>query len=100
MAVTRTDLSDIDLLNPDAFVEQKHHDWFRRLRDEAPVWWFSDGDDGFWNVVKHEDVVLVNRDSGLFSSERGGTQIFSRRRARRWAWTSTRSTTAAVGCAA
>ncbi len=82
MAVTRTDLSDIDLLNPDAFVEQKHHDWFRRLRDEAPVWWFSDGEDGFWNVVKHEDVVLVNRDSGLFSSERGGTQIFSRRRAR------------------
>jgi cholest-4-en-3-one 26-monooxygenase len=82
MAVTRTDLSDIDLLNPDAFVEQKHHDWFRRLREEAPVWWYSDGDDGFWNVVKHEDVVLVNRDSGLFSSERGGTQIFSRRRAR------------------
>ena len=31
MAATRTDLSDIDLLNPDAFVEQKHHDWFRRL---------------------------------------------------------------------
>ena len=82
MAVTRTDLSDIDLLNPDAFVEQKHHEWFRRLRAEAPVYWFSDGEDGFWNVVKHEDVVLVNRDSALFSSERAGTQIFSRRRAR------------------
>src|SRR5262245_10782227 len=82
MAVTRTDLSDIDLLNPDAFVAEKHHEWFRRLRAEAPVWWYSDGEDGFWNVVKHEDVVLVNRDSGLFSSERAGTQIYSRRRMR------------------
>jgi cholest-4-en-3-one 26-monooxygenase len=81
MAVTGTDLSDIDLLNPDDFVAQKHHEWFRRLRAEAPVFWFEDGDDGFWNVVKHEDVVLVNRDSALFSSQMGGTQIFSRRRA-------------------
>jgi cholest-4-en-3-one 26-monooxygenase len=83
MAVTGTDLSDIDLLNPDDFVAQKHHEWFRRLRAEAPVFWFDDGpDEGFWNVVKHEDVVLVNRDSALFSSQIGGTQIFSRRRAR------------------
>ena len=36
MAVTRTDLSDIDLLDPDAFVAQKHHEWFRRLRDNLP----------------------------------------------------------------
>jgi cholest-4-en-3-one 26-monooxygenase len=82
MTVARTDLSDIDLLNPDAFVQQKHHEWFRRLRAEAPVWWMADGDAGFWNVVKHEDVVLVNRDSTLFSSERGGTQIYSARNAR------------------
>ena len=84
MAVTRTDLSDIDLLDPDAFVAQKHHEWFRRLREEAPVYWYDDGGDGgFWNLVKHEDVVMVNRDSALFSSEREGTQIFSRRRAAR-----------------
>ncbi len=82
MAVTGTDLSDIDLLNPDAFVEQKHHEWFRRLREEAPVYWYEDGPgDGFWNVTKHEDVLTVNRDSALFSSQIGGTQIFSRRRA-------------------
>lgn len=83
MAVTGTDLSDIDLLDPDAFVAQKHHEWFRRLRAEDPVHWYQDeGDFGFWNVVKYDDVVTVNRDSALFSSERGGTQIFSRRRAR------------------
>ncbi|MEX1008839.1 MAG: cytochrome P450, partial [Acidimicrobiia bacterium] len=83
MAVTSTDLSDIDLLDPDAFVAQKHHEWFRRLREDAPVYWYEDDPgEGFWNVVKHEDVVLVNRDSALFSSQIGGTQIFSRRRAR------------------
>jgi cholest-4-en-3-one 26-monooxygenase len=82
MASTSTDLRDIDLLDADAFMRMEHHEWFKRLRDEAPVFWFEDSPgEGFWNVVKHEDVVTVNRDSGLFSSERGGTQIFSRRRA-------------------
>jgi cholest-4-en-3-one 26-monooxygenase len=82
MAIASTDLSDIDLLNPDAFVAQKHHEWFRRLRAEDPVHWFDEGDgEGFWNVLKHDDLITVNRDSELFSSERGGTQIFSRTRA-------------------
>ncbi len=81
MASTSTDLRDIDLLDPDAFMRMEHHEWFTRLREEAPVYWFEDGPgEGFWNVVKHEDVVTVNRDSATFSSERGGTQIFSRRR--------------------
>jgi cholest-4-en-3-one 26-monooxygenase len=82
MASTSTDLRDIDLLDADAFMRMEHHEWFKRLRDEAPVYWFEETPgQGFWNVVKHEDVVTVNRDSATFSSERGGTQIFSRRRA-------------------
>jgi cholest-4-en-3-one 26-monooxygenase len=82
MASTSTDLRDIDLLDADAFMRMEHHEWFKRLRDEAPVFWYEDSPgDGFWNVVKHDDVLTVNRDSALFSSERGGTQIFSKRRA-------------------
>ena len=82
MASTSTDLRDIDLLDAEAFMRMEHHEWFKRLRDEAPVFWFEDSPgEGFWNVVKHDDVLTVNRDSALFSSERGGTQIFSRRRA-------------------
>ena len=59
-----------------------HHDWFTRLRAEDPVHWYDDGDgQGFWNLTKYDDVVMVNRDSALFSSQIGGTQVFSRRRA-------------------
>ena len=82
MSVIGTDLSDIDLLDPDAFVRMEHHEWFTRLRAEDPVHWYEDDPgEGFWNLTKYDDVVLVNRDSALFSSQIGGTQIFSRRRA-------------------
>ena len=44
MAAVGTDLSDIDLMDPDAFVRMDHHDWFTRLRAEDPVHWYDDGD--------------------------------------------------------
>ena len=49
---------------------------FRRLRAEDPVYWHDvPGRHGFWNVVQHDDVINVNRDSELFSSEVGGVSI-------------------------
>ncbi len=66
----------IDLLDLDRFQRLEHHDMFRRLRAEDPVSWHDyPGGTGFWNVVRHEDVVTVNRDSELFSSEVGGVSI-------------------------
>jgi cholest-4-en-3-one 26-monooxygenase len=61
----------IDLTDLDAFQRGEHHEMFRRLRAEEPVAWHDlpDGK-GFWNVVTHPDVTLVNRDSTLFSSEK------------------------------
>jgi cholest-4-en-3-one 26-monooxygenase len=61
----------IDLTDLDRFQRGEHHEMFRRLRAEEPVAWHDlpDGK-GFWNVVTHPDVTLVNRDSGLFSSEK------------------------------
>ncbi len=61
----------IDLTDLDAFQRGEHHEMFRRLRAEEPVAWHDlpDGK-GFWNVVTHPDVTLVNRDSALFSSEK------------------------------
>lgn len=57
----------------DRFRRQEHHDMFRRLRAEEPVAWHPlPGRRGFWNVVRHPDVVTVNRDSQLFSSEAQG----------------------------
>ncbi len=70
----------IDLLDPDRFQRLEHHDMFRRLRAENPVSWHEmPGEDGFWSLVKHKDVVEVNRDAERFSSEKGGTTLFDNR---------------------
>jgi cholest-4-en-3-one 26-monooxygenase len=66
----------IDLLDLDRFQRLEHHEMFSRLRAEDPVSWHEEPDGaGFWNVVRHEDVLTVSRDSELYSSERGGVSI-------------------------
>jgi len=72
--------TEIDLLDMDRFQRLEHHDMFRKLRAENPVSWHEmPGQDGFWSLVKHKDVVEVNRDAERFSSERGGTTLFDNR---------------------
>jgi cholest-4-en-3-one 26-monooxygenase len=69
--------SGVDLFDLDRFVRQEHHEMFRRLRAEEPVSWHDvDGGQGFWSFVNHADVVAINRDSQLFSSELGGVSIY------------------------
>ena len=68
-------VSGIDLLDLDRFQRQEHHEMFRRLRAEDPVYWHEHevpGAKGFWNVLRHADVSTVSRDSALFSSEAEG----------------------------
>jgi cholest-4-en-3-one 26-monooxygenase len=66
----------IDLLDLDRFQRLEHHDMFTRLRADDPVSWHDyPGGQGFWNVVRHEDVLTVSRDSELYSSEVGGVSI-------------------------
>jgi cholest-4-en-3-one 26-monooxygenase len=68
--------STIDLLDFDRFQRGEHHEMFRRLRAEDRVSWHENPDGkGFWNLVKHADVVEANRDSERFSSEVGGVSI-------------------------
>jgi cholest-4-en-3-one 26-monooxygenase len=67
-------LADIDLTDPDAFVTGVPHDWFARLRKEAPVYWHADDESvggGFWAVTSYEHCATVNRDWETFSSMRG-----------------------------
>ena len=68
-------LSDIDLLNRDVFVDGPPHEWFTYLRNNAPVYRHPEPDGpGFWVVSKYDDVVAVNRNAKTFSSDqrRGG----------------------------
>ncbi len=69
------DLADIDLLDRDRFTQGIPHEWFTRLRREAPVYHHPEPDGpGFWVITKHDDIIQCNRDAATFSSEqaRGG----------------------------
>ncbi len=68
----------IDLLDLDRFQRLGHHEMFTKLRAEEPVAWHDlpEGQ-GFWNLTKHADVVAVNRDADTYSSEVGGTAIYT-----------------------
>ena len=69
-------LPGIDLLDLDRFQRLEHHEMFKRLRAEDPVSWHDlPGGKGFWNVVRHADLVAINRDTATYSSEMGGVSI-------------------------
>jgi cholest-4-en-3-one 26-monooxygenase len=67
---------DLDLLDLDMFQRGEQDELFSRLRREAPVSWQDHPHGrGFWSVVRHADVVTVNRDATLFSSEVGSISL-------------------------
>jgi cholest-4-en-3-one 26-monooxygenase len=64
-------LTEIDLTNPDSFVEAYPHEAFKRLRREAPIYKHPDEDGYFYALTRYEDVVAVSQDAQTFSSARG-----------------------------
>lgn len=68
---------DVDLSDPDVFVEGIPYAAFQRLRVEAPVYWQAEQSGrGFWVITRYEDLVAVSKDPATFSSARAGTNIF------------------------
>ncbi len=70
-------LDEIDLTDPDAYVDRVPHEQFATLRREAPVFWHEDVEGGFWCVTRHADIVSVNRDWETFSSYRGAVFLWT-----------------------
>lgn len=69
-------LGDIDIYNPDIYVQGVPHEAFRFLRRNAPVFFHSEPDGrGYWALTKYEDLVHVSKNPQIFSSARGGTNI-------------------------
>jgi cytochrome P450 len=67
----------IDLADPDNFVDGVPFDWFRRLRQQAPVAWHPEPEPnaGFWAVTRYEDLVAVHIDWATYSSEVGAVSL-------------------------
>ena len=74
-------LEGIDLMDLDLFWRRDHDEVFKILRREDPVHWQEDsssqGVRGFWNLTKHADLVLANRNTELFSSELDGSTRYT-----------------------
>ena len=68
--------ADVDIYDPDLYVEQVPHHHFASLRRHTPVCFHREPrGPGFWCVLKYRDVIHVSKNPQLFSSYRGGTNI-------------------------
>src|SRR5688500_8574774 len=67
---------NLDIYNPDRYVEAVPHDVFDHLRVHQPVFWqdMPDGP-GYWAVLKHADVVEVARQPTVYSASEGGVVL-------------------------
>ncbi len=71
--------TDVDLKNPDLYINGTLHEVFTRLRAEDPVHWNPEADGrGFWGITKYDDIVAIAKNPALFSSarEHGGHRMF------------------------
>jgi cytochrome P450 len=63
---------NLDIYNPDNYTKAVPLADFKKLRDEAPVYWHDHPDGGgYWVISRHADVMKVSRDNKTFSAERG-----------------------------
>ncbi len=73
-------LEDIDPSRPKRFRDDVWQDWFARLREEDPVHYCKDSDNGaYWSVTRHADIKEVDTNHDVFSSEAGGISIVEQR---------------------
>jgi cholest-4-en-3-one 26-monooxygenase len=68
-------LPEIDLTDAELYAHRVPNEEFAELRRSAPVWWNEQrtgskgfGDNGFWAVTRHADVMDVSKNDKLFSS--------------------------------
>ena len=65
-----TPLEDLNPGDPDLFLNDAFWPYFERLRREAPVHWCRDSEFGpYWSVTRYQDIMAVDTNHGVFSSE-------------------------------
>jgi cytochrome P450 len=72
-------LEQIDVSKPRLFQDDTVGHYFERLRRDDPVHWHSNAFYGpFWSVTRYQDIVQVDSNHALFSSDwtQGGIALF------------------------
>jgi cytochrome P450 len=65
-----TPLADFNPGDPELFRTDTHWPYFERLRAEEPVHWCRDSEFGpYWSVTKYQDIMAVDTNHQVFSSE-------------------------------
>jgi cytochrome P450 len=65
-----TPLADLNPGDPDLFRTDTHWPYFERLRAEDPVHWCRESEFGpYWSVTKYQDIMAVDTNHQVFSSE-------------------------------
>lgn len=72
-------LEDIDVSDPMLFKADAFWPYFERLRREDPVHYCKNSRFGpYWSITKFNDIMEVEKNHEVFSSETGGIQIAER----------------------
>ena len=67
-------LETLDPAKVEIFQQDKLWAYFERLRQEDPVHFLADSDYGpYWSITKFDDIMFVDKNNDLFSSEGGIT---------------------------
>ena len=71
------ELKDKRLWDPTEFTSGQPWEFYRKMREEAPVMWSDAGDRaaGFWSLSTYEDVQTAELNSGVFSSQAGAINL-------------------------
>lgn len=65
-------LEEIDVAQPQLFKDNVMWSYFERLRRDAPVHYCKDSQFGaYWSVTKYKDIMAVDTNHAVFSSESG-----------------------------
>ncbi|MDR3511989.1 MAG: cytochrome P450 [Caulobacteraceae bacterium] len=67
-------LEEMDVSRPELFKTNTMWPYFERLRKEAPVHYCRESENGpYWSVTRYQDIMAVDTNHGVFSSEGGIT---------------------------
>ena len=63
-------LETLNVAQGELFEHDMHWRYFERLRNEAPVHYCPDSEEGaYWSITRYDDIKAVDTDHGTFSSE-------------------------------